>query len=117
MNPKVRTLNEQTLRTLMHVYMSCTLLSFFLLCFFVPLPLPGSNTIFYLFVSLMLFPETETVFSAIFALLILLTMFIYPVSLLASYILALVKKWFRFFGILMAINVLIGLSLLGLLCW
>lgn len=109
MNPKVRTLNEQTLRALANGYMILTLagILFLFAATHFPLPLPGFNTFFYLFVSFMLFPETETSLTLILALLILLTMFAYPISLLVSYILALLKKWYRPLGILMGAGALI----------
>ncbi len=112
MNPKTRTLNEQTLRALAHGYMIFSLLSFFLLWYLGPIPLPCSNAVYYLLMNALVLTEYPTLLSLILRRLILLLIIVYPISLLVSYILALVKKWFRLFGILMAINVLIGLSLL-----
>lgn len=105
MKKRIQSQAEQTLSVFVHGYMIFTLAALLLLFPVGPLPLPGSNALYDLFVSLMLFPEMKPLVSAIFALLILLTMFAYPISLLVSYILALVKKWYRLFGILMGINI------------
>ncbi len=106
---QTRTQTEETLRTLMHVYMVFTLLSCCLI--FMPFPLPGSNAVFYLFLGVMLLPESSTLVSRLFAAL-LLTIAAYPIALLVGYILALVKKWYRAFGILMAISPLIAVAFL-----
>ncbi len=109
MTKQVQFQRAKTLCAFAHGYMFFTLMGIILLLVtpLLSLPLPGSSAIFYLFVSLMLFPETETLFTVVLALLILLAMFAYPISLLVSYILVLLKKWYRLFGILMGTNVLI----------
>lgn len=88
-----------------------SLLSFFLLWYLGPIPLPCSNAIYYLLMDALLLSEYPTLLSLILRRLILLLIIVYPISLLTSYILALAKKRFRLFGFMMAVSILIGFSL------
>lgn len=74
--------------------------------------LVGSHANYYLLLGALLLPEARSVVTRVIGFLLLFTTFAYPIALIVSYVLALVRKWFTPFGILMVFNIILIVGVL-----